>query len=365
MTLIAPPMVDHADLIPMSSPLGIDIARPLTIIQVGNFSPPHSTENHLKRALENNGHTVIALQENKPETFRSMAAGGPVKPDFVLWTRTGWDWATIFPGGEHEALGLQRSMLRFFREHGVPTVGYHLDRWWGLNREYQLDVEPFFSCDYVITADGGHQTEFEGKGVNHHWFLPGVSRDECEPGTFRPEFYSRIAFVGSWQGHYHKESEHRHQLVEWLRKTYPRDCAFWPRQGQHAIRGADLRDLYASVEVIVGDSCFSGDDIGAYCSDRIPETLGRGGYLLHPRTPYVTDGQSTPVGPAWREGDHLGCWNAFNWDHLGATIDGSLSLPTGALRAITQAGREFTLEWHTYERRMQQVVQLLESEGKL
>lgn len=40
---------------------------------------------------------------------------------------------------------------------------------------------------------------------------------------FRDEFHSKLAFVGSWQGHYHKEHQHRFELVEWLRKNFKRD----------------------------------------------------------------------------------------------------------------------------------------------
>lgn len=334
-------------------------SRRLTVIQIGNFGPPHSTENHLAIALEANGHRVIKLQENAQSTFTSMSniAGWPVKPDFILWTRTGWNWEEVF-GSEDVALGLQRSMLRIARMLEIPTVAYHLDRWWGLNREHQLDREPFFSCDRVITADGSNDDRFAGKGINHTWFLPAVSRSECEPGRYREEFASKIAFVGSWQGHYHEESTHRHALVQHLRNKYRHICEFWPRHAHPAVRGVDLRDLYASVDVVIGDSCFSGDGIGKYCSDRIPETLGRGGFLLHPDTLYVTTGQSTPVGPAWLDASHLCGWEAFNWDDLDALIEWALTHPARR-REIAAAGRAFTLEHHTYERRMEQVVALL------
>lgn len=344
--------------------------RRLTVIQIGNFDPPHSTENHLAIALEANGHKVIKMQENAASTFVAMSNFGtwPVKPDFILWTRTGWDWKAVFGTGtldaENFALGLQRSMLRIARLQGVPTVAYHLDIFHRLNRAHLVNIEPFFSCDLVVTADGSSDEKWAEAGVNHLWFQPGVSRGECGLGTARDEFASKIAFVGSWQGHYHDESKHRHALVEWLRKNYTRDCAFWPKPNQPAVRGADLRDLYASVDVLVGDSCFSGDGIGAYSSDRIPESLGRGGYLLHPHTPRVTDGSLTPVGRSWLAGQHLTCWDAFNWDELGASIEWALT-HADERRTIARAGREFTLAGHTYEARMNQLVDALTERGML
>ena len=89
-----------------------------------------------------------------------------------------------------------------------------------------------------------------------------------------------------------RSSGHRSRLVKWLRKNYDRQVKFWPEPNQHAVRGDDLTDLYASVKVVVGDSCLvpkpDGSPMTHYCSDRIPETLGRGGLLLHPVVEDVT-----------------------------------------------------------------------------
>lgn len=168
----------------------------LNVIYLGNFDPPHSTENHIATALEANGHTVLRVQENVAGAFDEAAAYAP-NFDLVLWTRTGWDWSNIYGAlGEPYAFAAQDRLRRVARACGVPVVGYHLDIWFGLNREHQLR-EPFFQSDIVITADGGHQAEFEALGIDHVWFPPGVSRPECELGMFRDEYHSKLAFVGS------------------------------------------------------------------------------------------------------------------------------------------------------------------------
>lgn len=326
----------------------------MRVIQIGNFGPEHSTERHLRRALMHNGHDVLMMQEDDPNTFLNMSnrESWPTKPDFILWTRTGWDWDNLFAGkgsGTRLAHGLQRSMLQQAERLGVPVVGYHLDLWFGLNREHQL-AEPFFECPLVITADGGHQAEFAARGINHEWMPPAVSLAECEPGTPRDEFRSKLAFVGSWQGSYHKEHQHRFELVQWLQRNFRRDCEFYPRIGEHAIRGEALRDLYASVDVVVGDSCLAGTGITNYWSDRIPETVGRGGLLLHPSVPGIV--------PHFIDGEHLILWEAGNWDELGDTIEYALSHPEEN-RAIAAAGREHVLKHHTYETRVGQLVERL------
>src|SRR4051812_20148154 len=128
------------------------------VLYIGNFEPLHSTENHIWRALRNNGHQVRAMQENDPINFNHLAhdADAFEKVDMVLWTRTGWDWDRIYPGGEAKALNDQHLFLRRARMEAVPVVGYHLDIWWGLKRQHQIRTEPFFGVDLLVTADGGH-----------------------------------------------------------------------------------------------------------------------------------------------------------------------------------------------------------------
>jgi hypothetical protein len=82
-----------------------------------------------------------------------------------------------------------------------------------------------------------------------------------------------VGFVGA-EG-YHPEYPWRGQLIEFLRAVYGSRFKVFT-----GYRGQALNDLYASIGVVVGDSCFGGSDY--YWSDRVPETTGRGGFLLHP-----------------------------------------------------------------------------------
>ena len=116
-----------------------------------------------------------------------------------------------------------------------------------------------------------------------------MSAPEAVTGFPLDRYRSTIAFVGSHDGGYHQEHQHRHELVGWLRTNYRNDCRFFPEPGQHAVRGQDLQDLCASVDVVIGDSCFAGTGLPNYWSDRIPETLGRGGLLVHPYVPGLED----------------------------------------------------------------------------
>lgn len=308
------------------------------VAYIGNFVPEHSTENHVRQAFERLGHRVIRVQEGDPEAM-TLLMDNMSRVDMVLWTRTA-DLAAKW-GHKNQCRILARA-----KSFKVPTVGFHLDRWWGLDREAAVWDEPFFRCTYMITADGGHQAEFADVGVNHIWMPPAVSLTECELGTPREEYTSDLAFVGSWQAGYHAEWAHRPQLIGWLKATYPQRVRFWPRPGQASIRGQDLRDLYASVKVVIGDSCLVGNATH-YWSDRIPETVGRGGFLIHPHV----DGIEQHFTP----GAHLMTWPVGDWDALHLHIEAALREPE-VREMVSRQGREHVMANHTYDVRAQQIL---------
>jgi hypothetical protein len=310
----------------------------MKLAYIGNFKPEHSTESHVRTALLSHGHTVVRIQEDNPDDWENLIAK-IAKLDFVLWTSTTAFAQKIGPK-------TQLRMLAAAKAAGVKTVGYHLDRWHGLDREPYLYTAPFFRCDLVITANGG--ADWAEVGINHVWLPPAVSLPETELGEFNAAYASTVTFVGTWRG-YHAEWDHRAFLIDWLKNTYPRDVRFWPRPGQPAVRGKELRDLYASVKVVVGDSCLAG---GAthYWSDRIPETLGRGGFLIHPNVEGLTD-HFTPA-------EHLMVWEAGDFDALQAIIERAITDTTWA-REIAMRGRDHVREHHTYERRVEQIIELL------
>lgn len=304
--------------------------------QVGNFGPAHSTENELRKAITAAGHESVSYQENERHAFRRLARD-VANFDAVLWTRTVW------PNMDFEGM---RRMIAAARKATVPVVGYHLDIWHGLRRSTEIGQHPFFTVDLLCTADGGHDPEWERIGVRHRWLPPAVSAEECEPGRPRPDLAADVAFVGSWQG-YHAEHQHRAELVDWLRRDGR--CRFWPAPGEHAVRGAALRDLYATTKVNVGDSCFAGL-VPNYWSDRIPETLGRGGFLLHPWVPGIE--------AHFTDGEHLRLWPAGDWRELRRLIDHYLA-HDDERRRIAQQGRAHVLERHTYTVRIAQLVEHL------
>lgn len=310
----------------------------MRVAYLGNFTAPHCTEVHVALSLEALDHQVTRIQEGEVRAVDVLeAAAGS---DLLLWTQT---YGLAEMGG---TVADRAAMLASLREAGIPTVGVHLDRWWGLDREPQVRDEPFFHVDWLFTADGGHDAEWRDAGVCHTWMPPAVYHAEAEqPGVFDKTLASDVAFVGSWQA-YHPEWTHRMELVAHLKRRWHRRLTLWPRPGRPAIRGRALANLYASTKVAVGDSCLLNSP-RCYWSDRIPETLGRGGFLLHP---YV-DG----IESEYTDGVHLRLWPVGDWRELDRLITHYLEHDEER-RQIAEAGRAHVLAHHTYRHRMQQVL---------
>lgn len=282
----------------------------MRVVYVGNFEAPWSTENDVAWTLEKMGHSVCRVQESISPAFMPDC-------ELIMWTHThGWP----FP----EWMGFPQ-----------PRVALHLDRFWGLNsldkREDQIGHHPFWKADFVFTADGGNQHRFYERHVNHFWSLPAVCERWCYKGKFRPEYAVDVAFIGSES--YHPEYPFRGKLIQFLRDNYAE--RFRLIQG---VREGELNDLCASVKVIVGDSCFAGAP--RYWSDRVPEIIGRGGFLLHP----WSEGMTIPMATYARQ--DLGS--------LKGQIDWFLRKPE-LRETYIQAGMAHVAANDTYRNRMEMI----------
>lgn len=308
----------------------------MRIAYVSRFAPGWATEQDLARALERAGHRVRRLAEQSSSTWLAELPAGA---ELVIWTT-----ARQAPA-EEAAEGLHRLRGK------VPVVGYHLDRWWGLRRQREVERDPFFHCDLLVTADGGHDAEWASAGIAHRWLPPAVDAEEARlEGRFDPQLAVDVAFVGSWR-RYLPDWPHRLELVQKLRSWLGPRFGTWPDH-LGPVRGQRLADLYASARVVVGDSCLAGG--GRYWSDRIPETLGRGGFLLHPEV--------EGLGEHFKADEHLATWPAGDWPALQGALERWL-LDDAGRAAVAMAGRAHVLEHHTYDVRARQLLELLAEAG--
>lgn len=240
----------------------------MKIAFIGNFEVPYSTESHHAWTWRKLGHDVIQLQENRTSVGEVMRACD--NADLFQWTHThGW-------GIQGEA-----DILHHVKERGTPSFSYHLDRYFGIgSRQADYLSHPSFHLDYFFSTDGGNEEGWKQAGVNHVYLPPGVVEYGTHMGVSSSGYAIPVLFCGSVG--YHGEWPFRPAMVQALQRNYG------PRfQVRNGVREEALNNLYASATVCVGDHIFAG--CRHYCSDRLFETIGRGGFIIYPETEGVTE----------------------------------------------------------------------------
>ena len=277
---------------------------------IGNFQAPFSTENDRAWSLNKLGHEVSAFQENQTTVDEVLSH----QFDYLIYSHThGWEMKGI--------------------EHLITTtdsISVHLDLWSNLARQSDVGKEATWLCKWVFTPD------MSIKLSNHYFMRPGVKESSCYLAAPDPvRFPYDVAFVGSYG--YHPEYPQRPALIDFLKKEY--GDRFLLIDG--GMRGHDLNVLYRSVPIIVGDSCFSqSNPIPGYYSDRVPETTGRGGLLLHPRVDSIKN-------------SGVVMWNDYT--DLKTKIEYFLSHPLEA-ETMRLKGFHHTNELDNYTQIMQEVI---------
>lgn len=318
----------------------------MTIGYVGNFRFDFTTESHLSATLEGLGHRVIRIQEDAYEGRGEDLYAMLKNVDMFFFTRTWGRTVTM-------------DLLTRLKERNIPTVSYHLDLYIGLQRNGGLEYDPFWRTDYVFTPDGDarSQTEFEKRGINHIYIRPGVFEPECylkkKVNGFGVECGSGpdIIFVGSY--HYHPEWPYRQKLIDWLRNTYGSRFEKYGNPEQ-TVRGDALNMLYTRAKIVIGDSLVKDFDHEYYWSDRVYETLGRGGFLIHPRIKGLEE--------EFEDKKHLVLYDFNDFDQLKQLIDYYLE-HTDEREQIRRAGHEHVKQNCSYTNRMKQMFEILKEKG--
>lgn len=305
----------------------------LRVAYIGNFRESFCTEVHIQKSLESLGVHVLPLQEDELDVRSLFGTVTDDGADVLLYTRT---W-----GVKDKPLLIKT--FRRLEKDGVQTASYHLDLYLGIGRERTLAGDPFWSTEYVFTPDGDPNSaaKFSKMGINHFYVKPGVLKSECVPGNYRADLASDVTFVGSVTG-YHKEWPYRAKLHQWLGRTY-RNRYRKHGHPESLVRGQDLNDLYASAKVVVGDTLCPGFTKPNYWSDRVYETVGRGGFLIHP---YIKGLEEEFV-----DGEHLRFYEYNDFDALKSLIDYYVE-NDDARRTIATQGQQFVRSSCTYTERL-------------
>lgn len=239
-------------------------------------------------------------------------------------------------------------MLRTIEAGGTRTVALHMDLYWGIPaRERKIGRMPWWTCQFVFTADGGHQREFFGRKVNHFWMPPAMGScysyraDITEP--------NHLLYVGGYVPAIHGPD--RGNLLKWAEDFAGSDGFTYYGRGEGAVGqvyGHRLNKLYAGAQVVLGDSAPS----PKYWSDRVPCTLGRGGLLAHPDTEGFEEmGFTDEVMIRYPRGD----LKALQDRILSITMDEAWQMQENALQLVR--------ERHLWRHRMQDLQNIVMSDN--
>lgn len=235
----------------------------MRIALLGNTESEWSTENDILKSLIILGHDVRTVHEATATLDELSRATSSTR--LLIWMHThGWNPP------------ITEQWLRDCDGRGCKTVGYTLDLFRGLKRhdpDY-VTTHPWFKCKHFVQPDDP-QWLIE-RGVNAHFMPPAILKTSCYLAPPFPDDLD-IIFVGS--ENYHPEWPWRQEMLAFLRDKY--GSRFHHFDHSSGMRGHRLNRLYATAKVVVGDSCFA-DPGSPYTSDRLFETLGRGGNLVYP-----------------------------------------------------------------------------------
>jgi len=300
----------------------------MKITFLGNFIVNYSSENHHVKTLKSLGHEVVCLQEGKidgNEIVRQALASDL----FVVVHTHGWV-TPILPLAD---------VLRLLKGK-VTTLTYHLDLWFGIERQKDLETDDFYKLiDHFFCTDKLMADWFnDNTKVKGHFLPAGVYHEETYlldlPKT------NDVIFVGS-KG-YHNEWKWRPQLIDWLSQTYGDRFKHYGNDGLGVVRGDDLNKLYSSTKIVVGDTLCLNFNYPYYLSDRVFETTGRGGFLLMPYIKGIED--------LFEIGKEIITFKFGDFKDLKKKIDYYL-INDEEREKIRLAGFERTKKDHTYKNR--------------
>ena len=302
------------------------------IVFLGNFEVSYSSENHHAKSLESLGHTVCKLQERTIKD--SFVLQQAMNSDLFIWVHT-HNWAT--PG----RLGMAH-VLEELKKANIPTMTYHLDLWFGLERQKDLEEDDFYKTIGHFFATDKLMTDWfnENTNVKGHFLPAGVYDKECyiHEDYNKDEFEYDVIFVGSKR--YHHEHKYRAELIDFLRRIYGKRFLHVGGDGDTGtVRGNDLNRIYAKSRIAVGDSLNIDFNYPYYTSDRLFESTGRGGFTIYPRIKGLEE--------YFIDGEEIVFYEHGNLEDLKSKIDKYLD-DNSTRELIRLNGHERTKQEHTY-----------------
>ena len=227
----------------------------MRIAFIGKFENLYDEE-YIALSFEKLGHELLRLNDNLTLT-RIIEEVDAWHPDILLFCKY-----EPYEGGP--------TFYRELMKRKIKSVCWIFDLYIGYPRQYRIYSASFFRADSVFTTDGGHDDVWAAHSINHKCVRQGIYEPECVLYPFNDP--QGVAFVGSENALYPKRTE----MIKAIRQRFS-PFSWYGRKNTNELRGLALNELYAKTKIIIGDSVYSPH----YWSNRVVETLGRGGFLIH------------------------------------------------------------------------------------
>ncbi len=302
----------------------------LKIFYIGSFGKLWDEEG-IARAFEAKGCQVFRFEENNLKYVPMKEMLAQHRPDFVFWAKFKSDPR------------MRYYVLQAIREAKVKTVCYMPDLYWGLSRQWKAEKrQPPFCANFVLSPDGGNDAKWKENKINHFTVRQGIPEEYCYMEKPDPKYAFDVVFVGQLNPGF----PYRRALIEWLRSEYKERFRWIGKLNSDEMRGHELNKLYISSKVIVGDSVYS----AFYWSNRIYETIGRGGFIVHPKIPGLEQ--------EFEAYKHFVPYNYNDFKSLREVI-GYFLAHDSEREKIAAAGFEHVKHHHTLNHRCEQILKII------
>lgn len=277
---------------------------------IGDFKKLWNEEG-IARSFEKIGVTVHRFQEGEEHSgwVDEIAA---LKPDVVLMAKL-------------KIKGREQLIQKL---KGLKTASWTFDLYYGTGREGLIGTDTIFRCDYVFGPDGGNTQRLRQRRVDYHLLRQGIYDEFCYRGERNERYNYDVVFVGNFHGAY----SNRGAFMDRIGKEY--NFRWFGKWNTNEVRGDKLNELYATAKIVVGDSWPS----PSYWSNRLYETLGRGGFLMFPKIRDI-EKEYTPY-------EHFIPYPIYDFEKLKEKIDYYLTRPDER-KKISDAALEHTKRNHT------------------
>lgn len=293
----------------------------MKIMYFGKFQTSYSTEKYVTKSLKQIGHDVLTVpifKYSKYEVLIQMIEQN--KPDVLLFTKT--------------ELPCFYYLIRWAKSEGIKTVTWN----WDVYRTLRNTIPVHFCVsDHYIHTDGSNQAYWKHRCDGKvHVLRQGIFLPEAIMIDNPDERKIPLAFYGSIDSY-----QKRFELIIKLSQVFELHV-------KNQVRNHRLNMEFSNTKLILGDSY----PLPNYWSNRVYETLGRGGLLLHPKTEGL-DKEFIP-------GEHFIEYERNNLPELIELIKYWLDPKRKEERdRIRKAGYEYCVQNHTYNHRVSELIKII------